>query len=125
MRRVVICALLLAAMTALGVFIYTDTENVTAEAVQELELLEQAALIGDRQYIAVNAKKLSERWESFCCNNFFLTNNEGAFEVSQSLVRIIALAEGNADGTAEECREARMLVELYAESRRMSIANIF
>ena len=125
MKRVAVCVCILAALAVLGVILYIDTERNIADTEAKLELLEEAAVLGDRAYLSAGAKKLSDDWESFCRHNIFLTDNECAFEISQALIRIAAEAESGDGDAAEECRFACKLVEYYRRSRAFTLDNIF
>ena len=125
MKRTLICVFLMLAMIVTGVILDMMTLDISGELTDGLNELEAGADTFSSDELRDKAKKLSEKWESFCGDNIFLTNNEGAFEVSGALVRIISYAESDRQRFAEECRTAAQLVELYNESRSITFGNIF
>ena len=125
MKRIVICVLLMSAMLLTGIILEIQTHAVTDELEGELKMLESRTHSISPEEREITAKKLSEKWESFCADNIFLTNNEGAFEISESLVRIISYSVSDEKQFAEECRIAAQLIELYNESRALTLGNIF
>ncbi len=125
MKRTVICILIMAAMIAAGMFLDFRTMRVTSWLSDDLRALEAAAYMLSPEELRENAEKLSEKWESFCGSNIFLTNNEGAFEISEALVHMISYSVSDRQRFAEECRTAVQLVELYNDSRSITFGNIF
>ncbi len=125
MKRIVICVLLMSAMLLTGIILEIQTHAVTGELEGELKMLGSRTHSISPEEREITAKKLSEKWESFCADNIFLTNNEGAFEISESLVRIISYSVSDEKQFAEECRIAAQLIELYNESRALTLGNIF
>lgn len=125
MKRTVICVFIMAVMIVTGIFLDLRTLSVTAELSEGIMSLEAAAETLPHGEMHDKAKKLSEKWESFCADNIFLTNNEGAFEISESLVRMISFSESDRQRFAEECRTAAQLVDIYNESRSVTLGNIF
>ncbi len=125
MKRIVICVLLMSAMLLTGIILEIQTHAVTDELEGELKMLGSRTHSISPEEREITAKKLSEKWESFCADNIFLTNNEGAFEISESLVRIISYSVSDEKQFAEECRIAAQLIELYNESRALTLGNIF
>ena len=125
MKRTLICALMLTAMIVTGVFLDLKTLSVTSELSAELDVLGRTAgtLLPEERHD--RAKKLSGKWESFCADNIFLTNIEGAAEISGSLVRMVSCSRSDERQFAEECRTAAQLVEIYNDSRAFIPANIF
>ncbi len=125
MKRLVICGLLIAAMITGGILVSAYTESVTARTSEKLVRLNGMTGTADKAELVAEAEAVSAEWETFCANNIFLTNNECAFEISESLVHIIAeLRTGDGDIT-EECEETLMLLDIYEKSRELSLANIF
>ncbi len=125
MRRTVICALIMAVMIITGIFLDIHTIRITSELSEGLKALEASADVLSPEEMRERAEKLSEKWESFCADNIFLTNNEGAFEISKSFVRIISCSVSDRQEFAEECHTAAQLVELYNDSRSITPGNIF
>lgn len=121
MKRVLICAAIIAAMTAAGMMLEANTED-TAENVSAR--LSELPAIKDGRERTREAERVLEDWEDFCADNIFLTNNEGAFEVTVSLTKIAARARTDGD-ISEECAQAELLLRSYTRSRRLSLNNIF
>ncbi|MBP3855742.1 MAG: hypothetical protein IK990_09060 [Ruminiclostridium sp.] len=122
MKRTVICAILLTAMTVTGILLQMRVNMAAAETEKALLRIEDMPAGGEREKAAL---RLSRDWEDFCAENIFLTNNECAFEISQALFHISAeLYSGDGDIT-EECRAARLLVEAYVRSCEPTLDNIF
>lgn len=120
MKRVVICVFILTAMLIAGIGLYIHTDNVADELDGRL-----AALEAGSSDPVTEAVSISEDWEDFCAFNVFLTNIEGAAEVSESLVRLIAKARHDKDDIAEECVTARYQLEHFRMSSKLRIENIF
>ena len=120
MKRAVICALIISALTAAGLFLYADTKAVTADVYEQLAELE-------RDPDLTSAQSISEKWEDFCSRNIFLTNNECAFEISQVLLRISSdIAERrDAADIREDCRTAQGLLAIYERSCAPTPENVF
>ena len=120
-----ICGLLIAAMITGGILISAYTESVTARTAEKLVRLSGMTGTADKAELVGEAEAVSAEWEEFCANNIFLTNNECAFEISESLVHIIAELRTGDDDITEECEETVMLLDIYEKSRELSLANIF
>ena len=115
----------MAAMIAAGIFLDFRTMRVTSWLSDDLIALEAAAYKMSSEELREKTEKLSEKGESFCSGNIFLTNHEGAFEISEALVRMISYSVSDRQRFAEECRTALQLVELYNDSRSITFGNIF
>lgn len=121
MKRVIICLVILTAMLTAGISIYICTENTADSLTARLRALERGAVADP----AAEAESISADWEDFCALNVFLTNLEGAAEVSESLARLAAKARYDTDDVAEECRVAEYTIEHFRASRALRIENIF
>lgn len=121
MKRVIICAAILAVMLSAGIGLYIRTETVADRLDARLAALERGMISDPFK----EACSVSSEWEEFCAVNVFLTNLEGAAEVSGSLVRLIAKAGYDADDIAEECLAARYQLEHFRAGRAFRIENIF
>ncbi|MBQ9383606.1 MAG: DUF4363 family protein [Ruminiclostridium sp.] len=125
MKRLIVCLFILAGMTALGITSAVLSDNEAAAISDGLVTLEAAAMRGDTAYLAENAKKLSERWESFRRGSIFITDLESAFEITQALIHAVSLSESSPEDAAKECRDAVQLIEAHRAGRRFSLDNIF
>ncbi|MBR5088195.1 MAG: hypothetical protein IK093_02065 [Ruminiclostridium sp.] len=122
MKRTAICAALLAAMAVMGTALHNHTdrtvENISSRVAQLREMT-------SREEMIFAAHGISDDWERFCAENIFLTNNEGAAEISEALVHITAELEAGDDDVREECIGTEMLLEMYARSCSPLPENIF
>ena len=121
MKRAIICFVILAAMLSAGIALYIRTENVSDELTARLGAIER----GEVSDPLAEAQAVSDEWEEFCAFNVFLTNLEGAAEVSESLVRLVAKARYDTDDISEECLTARYRIEHFRASRAIRLENIF
>jgi len=119
-KRVVICLFILAAMLTAGTAVYVHTGNIADELDARLSALEKGSPDPVRE-----AEELSEKWEKFCAFNIFLTNIEGAAEVSEALVRVISKAKYDPEDVPEECVNARCRLEHFREGSSLRAENIF
>ena len=119
MKRALICAVILAVMLTAGTLLYIRTDSFIDGLDARLSRLPGAASAADE------AAAISAEWEEFCASNVFLTNLEGAAEISQTLVRLIAAALYDEDDLAEEALTARYQLAHFRESRRLCLDNIF
>ena len=120
MKRAFICAVISAAMVTAGTALYINTDMVIDRLDSRL-----AALAENSADAAEEAAAISAEWEDFCASDVFLTNLEGAAEISQTLIRLTAAVVCDADDVPEECLTARYQLAHFRESRRLCIDNIF
>ena len=71
MKRTVICAILLTAMTVTGILLQMRVNMAAAETEKALLRIEDMPAGGEREKAAL---RLSRDWEDFCAENIFLTN---------------------------------------------------
>ena len=121
MKRVIICVSLIAAMAVTGVILDLSAADTAKNISERLSAL---PFVGDTGERAAEAEAILSDWEDFCVKNIFLVNNEGAFEITKTLIEIRAEAEKD-DGVSEECEQAKLLLRSYTDSRRLSPDNIF
>ncbi len=121
MKRVIICLVIFAVMLSAGIGLYIHTESVSDDLTARLTALER----GEVPDPVREAEAISADWEDFCAFNIFLTNLEGAAEVSETLVRLAAKARYDPDDIAEECRAAVLTAEHFRASRALRIENVF
>ena len=119
MKRALICAVILAAMVTAGTMLYIRTDSFIDGLDARLSKLSEAGNAADE------AAAISAEWEDFCAANVFLTNLEGAAEISETLVRLTAAALYDRDDIAEEVLAARYQLAHFRESRRLCLDNIF
>ena len=121
MKRVIICLLILAGMLTAGIALYIRTETIADELISRLSALGS----GELSDPVAQARSISDEWEDFCAYNVFLTNLEGAAEVSETLVRLISKARCDPEDVPEECVTAICEIELFRKSRQLRIENVF
>ena len=120
MKRALICAVILASMVTAGTALYINTNRVIDRLDARL-----AALGEEGADVVSETAAISGEWEEFCAGDVFLTNLEGAAEISQTLVRLAAAAVCDRDDIPEECLTARYQLAHFRESRRLCLDNIF
>ncbi len=121
MKRTLICAGLISVMAMTGIVLLDRTESAAADTASRLRELD--SLPAREREAAASA--IYTDWSDFCERNFFLTNNECAFEIETALVDIISELRSGEYDIGAECEEAAMLAELYARSTRPCVHNIF
>ena len=107
-------------MVTAGTALYIHTGRVIDRLDARL-----AALTESGSDAAEEAASISAEWEDFCASDVFLTNLEGAAEISQTLTRLAAAAVYDEDDIGEECLTARYQLAHFRESRRLCFDNIF
>ena len=122
MKRTLVCIAILAVMTVTGIALDIHTERVTGDIYSRVAAL---TAVKEHDVLEREAVSISRDWEDFCAKNIFLTNNEGAFEISEALAHIVSEIKTGDDDVAEECIETQMLIEMYVKSRALSPENIF
>ena len=122
MKRVLICIVILAAMAVTGIALDMHTEGVTSDISARIAALND---IAEHDALVREAVSISRDWEELCAKNIFLTNNEGAFAVSEALAHIVSEIKSGDDDVAEECIETQMLIDMYDKSRALLPENIF
>lgn len=123
MKRTFICIFLLIASVISGLAVNRyNEENVTSVLSDINEIRQRYDSGKDTKQTAERAVR---RWQAFCADNIFLTNNECALEVNMALIRILSVSENNDNDLIEECGFAEQLIRSYMGSVSISLTNIF
>lgn len=123
MKRIVICIILLFASVISGLAVNVYNKERTSSVISDIKEIRELYDRGEN--ITPAAENAVRKWRDFCSNNIFLTNNECALEISMTLARIASMAENGEDDIPEECGFAERLLDVYGDSVRLSLSNIF
>lgn len=125
MKRIIICGFIVIALVILGAASLYYTETSTKEAEDTLEEISLSFGRGELEQTKSLTRKLSQSWESYTENYFFMTDKEHVMELSSMIARIHALAEEEDPDLTVECAVTRELMTSYRMKNAVKWNNIF
>ena len=125
MKRLALCGIMTVIMFTAGIGSVLSAKRVTEDISQKLISLRLCRTAGDMSSVTELSERISEEWEEFCARSIFLTDRERALEISDTLIRIRAMALTGDDDITEECLSAERYLDIYRRNQLPRLENIF
>lgn len=125
MKRIVICALIMLVLVAVGIVSLFYTESVVEEAARNVDEISASYENGDFERVRRLTRTLSEEWENYYQGHIFMVDKDHAMEITMAIGRICSMAERGDDDLPTECGAASELIRLYGRKHDVTPENIF
>lgn len=125
MKRIVICALIMLALVAVGIVSLFYTESVVDEAARNVDEISASFEDGDFERARKLTRTLSEEWENYYQEHIFMVDKDHAMEITMAIGRIYSMSEQEDDDLPTECGAAAELIRLYGRKHNITLENIF
>lgn len=125
MKRIVICALIMLVLVAVGIASLFYTESVVDEAVRSVDEISASFEDGDFERARKLTQSLSEEWENYYQGHIFMVDKDHAMEITMAIGRICSMSEQEDDDLPTECGATAELIRLYGRKHNITLENIF
>ncbi len=124
MKRLLICSVIMTAVTAMSIYSYNYCENTATSISLTLSEISESCEKGDYETAQEKAKSARITWQNISENTVFVEDTECDNEISMTLARIEEMAKRQSDDIFYECTVADELLQTFITRQKPTWGNV-
>lgn len=124
MKRIIICAVIMLSLIAIGIVSLFYTDMVADEAASTVNEISASFDNGDFDRVRELSAELNDNWQDYYQGHIFMVDKEHALEITMAIARIQSMAMREDEELPTECGTTSELIRLYRRKHNISLENI-